>query len=169
MKRISLILVIVVLSSAALLAWEGQNHERLEQENQGQRIHPRKVNDSGNKGFGMRMEMIEELELTDKQIEKLGTIKTAHLKQNIQLKADLEILQIDKREAMKTKNFTAAKKVNAEISKLRLQMNISQIDQQESIWNELTDKQKEKATKLGKTHHMQKNMKKFKKEKHKMM
>lgn len=145
MKKISAILVVLILASASLFAWEGKEQKRLEQQNSGKKIHPKRIEKCENNEFGMKLEMMEELELSNSQIKKMEKIKTNHRKQQIRFKADIEILKIDKREAMKNKNFANAKKINSEISKLKLQMANAKIDKQAAIWTELTEEQKEKA------------------------
>lgn len=168
MRRISLILIVIILASTSLFAWEHENHNRLEQKKQEHKIYPRKSGNGEQREFGMKLEMLEELDLSDAQLEKMGSIKTSHRKQQIRLKADLEILQIDKKEALKKKQFADAKKVNAEISKLKLQMSNAKIDQQAAIWDELTEKQQEKAEATMKNLHKNRKGKIAKKNKRKM-
>ena len=109
-------------------------------------------------GFQM---MCEELDLSDDQKEQMNDFRIKDKKEMIVIEADLKLLEIDKRSAMKDKNFKQAKSVAKEISKLKEQIAINRIEQHEQRWNILTPEQKEKAEELKGEHHPQKS-KRFK-------
>lgn len=97
--------------------------------------------------------MCEELELTDKQKEQMEDLHIKGKKDMIVNNADLKLLEIDKRSAMRDKEFEVAKDVTKDIFKLKEQIAIKRIVQQEDRWNILTPEQKEKAEELMGEHH----------------
>ena len=119
--------------------------------------HP-KMMQGRHDGFQM---MCEELDLTDEQKEQMEDLRISSRKDMIVTEADLKILEIDKRSALKDKDFKQAKAVTKEIFKLRQQGAIKRIEQHEQRWNILTPKQKEKAEELMEEHRP-KNIKKLK-------
>ena len=117
------------------------NHNRNKMGRRGQKKHLR-----GEFGFYI----MQELNLTEKQEEKINSIKTDFKKKGIDLHSEIEKLRIDKREAMKNEKFSKAKSLVDEISTVRIQLNKNRISLQEAIHNELTDEQKKKLKKLKK-------------------
>jgi len=66
--------------------------------------------------------------------------------------SDLKILEIDKRSALRDKNFKQSKKLTGDIFKIKQKMAENRIEQQEQRWNILTPEQQEKADELRKEH-----------------
>lgn len=120
------------------------NHNGNKMGRRGQRKHLR-----GEFGFYI----MQELNLTEKQEEKINSIKTDFKKKGIDLHAEIKKLRIDKREAMKNEEFSKAKSLVDKISVVRIQLNKNQISLQEAIHNELTDEQKKKLKVLKKERH----------------
>ena len=151
MKKLVFVVIGVIAVIGLLTAFDGEGRRFNEGEH-----HPmrgRMFKDGGHprmmKGMhdGYQM-MCEELNLTDKQKEKMEDLRISNKKEIITERANLELLDIDKRSAMKDKNFKQAKSVSREISKLKEQIAIKRIEQQEQRWNILTPEQQEKAEEL---------------------
>lgn len=85
----------------------------------------------------------EELKLTETQQEQMHNIHLDHEKEMIKLRADLETLRIDKREAMDKENFSKAKSLTKQMTKLRESKALKQIEMREKVSKILTDEQKE--------------------------
>ena len=120
------------------------NHNEKRMGRRGQKKHLR-----GEFGFYI----MQELNLTEKQEEKINSIKTDFKKKGIDLHSEIEKLRIDKREAMKNEEFSKAKSLVDKISTVRTQLNKNHISLQETIHNELTDEQKKKLKELKKENH----------------
>jgi len=101
--------------------------------------------------------MCEELDLTDEQKDQMEDLRIKNRKEMITERANLELLDIDKKSAMKDKNFKQAKSVTKEIFKMKQDIAISRIDQQEERWNILTPEQQDKAEELKGEHHSPKH------------
>ncbi len=168
MKKIILTVVVAMLSIAVLSAFgdnfckgkmDGFQHEKMKDCHQGME-HPRMqkgeqfiVADCGEgEGEGMLQMMAEFLELTDEQVVQGKKLRAEVEKANIQIHADIQILQIEKREAMMKHNFTLIKKVNAKIMDKKLAMMNSRVDVRMKMWKNLTAEQKEKAKDFMKNH-----------------
>ena len=143
MKKLAFVVIGVVAVIGLLTAFDGDGrnfrdgeHHRMKDGNRQERVYD---------GFD---KMCEELELTDKQIEQLEDLKISGKKDMIVASADLKLLEIDKKTAMKDKDFKQAKAVTEEIFKLKEQIAINKIDHQEKRWNILTPEQQEKADEL---------------------
>jgi LTXXQ motif family protein len=98
-------------------------------------------------GDGMMM-MAEELELTSTQVETIHELQMENKKFMIRAKADIDILMLDKKAALKDKDFVEAKKITERIFQKKQQMALKRIDIQEDRWNILTEEQKLKAEEL---------------------
>lgn len=96
--------------------------------------------------FGPRM--IEMLNLTDEQVEKMHKIKIKYDKMEIDVKAEQKKLGIDKKEAMKNMEFDKAKKITKQMSELRTKHQIMNIDQKEEFSKILNKEQIEKMKKF---------------------
>jgi hypothetical protein len=143
MKKLAFVVIGVVAVIGLLTAFDGDGrnfrdgeHHRMKDGNRQERVYD---------GFD---KMCEELELTDKQIEQLEDLKINGKKDMIVASADLKLLEIDKKTAMKEKDFKQAKAVTEEIFKIKEQMAINKIEHQEKKWNILTLEQQEKAEEL---------------------
>jgi len=139
MKKTALILTLVLVTGL-VFAFHGEGKEGR--------------NEHGKKG-GMQKEMMmgrmmEALELSDAQKNKIEALNFEHKKQMIEVKAELETLQLDKREAMKDNDFAAAKKLNSKIFDTKEEIANARLDLKEKIMKELTPEQQEKAKELHK-------------------
>ncbi|MCK5050134.1 MAG: Spy/CpxP family protein refolding chaperone [Candidatus Cloacimonetes bacterium] len=112
--------------------------------------HPGMMQGMHNDGYQM---MCEELDLTDEQQEQMEDLRIKNKKEMITAKANLELLEIDKRSAMKDKDFKQAKAVTKKIFEKKQDIAISRIEQHEQRWSILTPEQKEKAEELKGEHH----------------
>ncbi len=156
MKKLVFVVIGVIAVIGLLTAFDGEGRKFNEGEH-----HPMRdkmFKDGGHPGMmkgmhdGYQM-MCEELDLTDKQKEQMEDLHIKNRKKMITAKANLELLEIDKRSAMRNKDFKQAKAVTKEISKMKQNIAISRIDQQEERWNILTPEQQEKAEELKGEHH----------------
>ena len=146
MKKLTLILVVVLLASTALMAFE---HE-------GRSSHPGMM--MGEKGqhrdMGMKFLMIaDKLELSDELKAEIVKIHENNRKKIIRIKADIEILRIDKKAAMRVHDFKLQKKINEQISAKNLKMKNNRVEVHEQVWNKLSKEQQEKADKFMREHH----------------
>jgi len=100
--------------------------------------------------------MLQELDLSDAQKEKIDGYISSHKKQMIELKADIDIKMVDKHDAAKDHDFSRMKKIVSEVMELKKDMALKQIDHHENIWNILTLEQQEKADEMKKPGHNKK-------------
>lgn len=112
--------------------------------------HPGMMQGMHNDGYQM---MCEELDLTDEQKEQMEDFRINGRKDMIVAEADLKLLEIDKRSALKNKDFKQAKVVTKKIFEKKQDIAISRIEQHEQRWNILTPEQKEKAEEMMGEHH----------------
>lgn len=98
----------------------------------------------------MILAMSEELELTTAQIQNIKDLQINFKKQQNTKHAELENLQIDKREAMQDQNFKQATKITKSIASIKEQIELSKITMMENIHKELTTTQIEKMKTLCK-------------------
>jgi Spy/CpxP family protein refolding chaperone len=141
MKKILITLTLVALVTTAY-AWGGRGM------NDGQK----KWNDSEHTYHKMQnndMETCwEDLDLTDKQLQKLEDYRTEQRKEMIQLRTDIQLLNIDKRAALENRDFKAAKKLVSDIYDKKEEKAVKRIENHEKMWNLLTPEQQEKAKDL---------------------
>ena len=143
MKKIHIILIAIVLL-AGILSANQKDFGKCPNDGQGM---DKRFDKHHDRGMGM-FQMAEELELTDTQIEKFEEIKLEHEKYMIKIKSEIEILQLDKKAALKDKNFAEAKKITETIFEKKQKAAFKMIDLHEEKWNTLTDEQKKKADEL---------------------
>ena len=98
--------------------------------------------------LGLSHRMLEELELSKDQAEKVEQIKIRYKKMNIDIDAEKEKLKIDKHQAMKNLNFSEAKNVVKKISDVRLKGQNARIDEMSEIVKILNKEQNEKLKEL---------------------
>ena len=159
MKKFVFVVIGIIAVIGLLTAFDGDCRGH----NDGER-HPMKdkmFKDGGHPKMMQRMHdghqmMCEELELTDEQKEQIEDLRINGKKEMITARANLKLLEIDKRSAMKDKDFKQANAVTKNIFKLKEQIAIKRIEQQEQRWNILTSEQKEKAEELMGEHHPKK-------------
>jgi protein CpxP len=153
MKKINLVLALLLLGSIALTA---QRHFNCDDPDQNGRQAMHQRGERGERGeHGQQMGkhrqgmplagILSEVELTDAQKDQIHALQQKHQKWNIQNRADVETLQIDKREALKNKNFSLAKKLTNQISEKRNDAAIKRIELHEDVWNLLTKEQQDAA------------------------
>lgn len=87
------------------------------------------------------LSMSEELELTDRQVTKITGIQTDFTKAQNLKQAQVKNLQLDKREAMKQRNFKSANTATKAMYKLKEEMALARIKAVEDIHKELTSEQ----------------------------
>lgn len=156
MKKLVFVVIGVIAVIGLLTAFDGDCRGHNDGKN-----HPMKskmFKDGGHPGMMKEMHdgyqmMCEELDLTDKQKEQMEDLRIKNKKEMITAKANLELLEIDKRSAMKDKDFKVAKAITKEILKMKQDIAISRIEQHEERWNILTTEQQEKAEEMMGEHH----------------
>ena len=156
MKKLAFVVIGVIAVIGLLTAFDGDGRGFNEGEHHPMRGKMFKDGDHQKMMQGKHNEyqmMCEELDLTDEQKEQMEDLHIKNRKEMITERANLELLEIDMRSAMKDKNFKQAKSVTKEIFKMKQDIAISRIDQQEERWNILTPEQKEKAEELKGEHH----------------
>jgi len=125
----------------------GDSHRRNNNDRKGSRRG--EGMERGDHRFGPQM--IEYLDLSDEQVEKMHKIRVKFDKKEIDLKADQKKLRIDKNEAMKDMDFAKARKVTKDMSEARSKIQLMNIDQKEEMSKILT---KEQVEKMKKAHFM---------------
>ena len=144
MKKSYIIVITLLLLTGLLTAVEKGTC-------QGKEDHPGKMQgrfEQKHEDGRMLEHMAEELELTDSQQEYLHELHLESKKLMIQKKAEIDILVLDKKTAMKDKDFTEAKKLTTKIFEIKQEMALNKIDQQEEHWNLLSEDQKLKAEEM---------------------
>ena len=96
-------------------------------------------------------QMIEYLDLTDEQVEKMHKIRVKFDKQEIDVRSEQKKLRIDKNEAMKDMDFAKARKVTKQMSGVTAKIQLMKINQKEEMSKILT---KEQVEKMKKAHFM---------------
>ncbi len=91
----------------------------------------------------MILAMSEELELSETQIENIKEIQVNFKKASNTKQAEIENLQIDKREAMQNKDFKTATKVTKNLFKIKEELALSRVSAIENIYSKLTESQKD--------------------------
>jgi len=99
-------------------------------------------------GFRFGPRMIEELKITDEQLVKIDAIRFEFKKKMIDVKANKQKIQLEKREAIKNENFTKAKSITKEYFKTRATEEVDKLNMMEKMLNELTPEQRKKFTNL---------------------
>ncbi|HRI48255.1 MAG TPA: Spy/CpxP family protein refolding chaperone [Ignavibacteriaceae bacterium] len=94
------------------------------------------------RGYGQKA-VAAELNLSDDQKSKLGTLRTEHQKKMVDLRADMEKIHIEKRELINSDNFDASKIRSIEEKLLVSLNNIhkARINHQEDVLNVLNKEQ----------------------------
>lgn len=144
MKKTALILALVLVVGI-VFAFHGEGREEGKAEGQGHDGMRGEMH-----GEMMMGRMMETLELTDAQKDKIETLNFEHKKQMIATRAELKTLELEKREALKDDNFAAAKKLNIKIFDKKAEIANARLELKENIMKELTPEQQEKAKELHK-------------------
>ena len=175
MKRITLVLIAVIITAGALFAFGGPGYGM----RAGNRPYfdkgdyPMMVNGNGpyfDKGdypmmmngkpdFGHRRFMRRErgevfhkilssLDLSDKQLKQVDKIRTSYQSKRIEKLGKIRKLQFDKRTVLRQNQFDKAKTLNTQIYELKKEMGEIGINIRKDIRNILTDKQKQKLDEM---------------------
>lgn len=132
MKKITALVTLVVLVIVGLSAFErGFRGERGEKREMYEQHHE------------MYDNPFDELDLSKEQQEKIEDARVEMKKDIIPIKSEIDILQIEKHEALKDENFSQVKQLIKDISKKRTAIQFIQIDHKEEVSKILTDEQKE--------------------------
>jgi len=150
MKRTIILILVLALTGTFLVAQTGMKRRGMEGEHadcnegcEGRGEFGREM------GFnGKMMFLPDELNLSAEQTEKVDAIRIKHRKEMIDTEAEIKNLRLDKHVALNNENFAEAKKKVDEISKLEAQMEKAMITSQESIFNILTNEQKEQLREI---------------------
>jgi hypothetical protein len=147
MKRVLLIALALLL--VGILAAQGMmNHGKLE--NHEQRGFAGKERMKREHQPNMMMRIMQNLELSEKQMEELQSNRVAMQKKEIQVQADIQTLEIDARIAHLDMDFKQLKKISSSIFDLKKELKLEHIANMEKCWNVLTDEQKAEAQELMK-------------------
>lgn len=151
MKKTVLALIVILIMAGMLMAFDGKMGH-CKGRTSGSELHCQKEDSdrSFHKKGDHMMAIMKELDLTEYQQEEIKQIKEDNRKENIQRRADIDILEIDLRDAMMDHDFETAKKITREISELKTEKAIAEIDQNDEIWNLLDSTQREKFMELVK-------------------
>ena len=159
MKKLVFVVIGVIAVIGLLTAFDGDCRGRNDGEHHPMRDKMSKGGDHSKmmqgKHDGFQM-MCEELELTDSQKEQMEELRITSKKEMITAESEIKLLEIDKKSALKDKNFKQAKKIVGDIFEIKQEMAENRIEQHEQRWNILTPEQKEKAEELKGEHHPQK-------------
>lgn len=101
--------------------------------------------------------MFDQVGLSKEQQEKIHQIKIKNQKSDIDTKAELKKLMIDKQEAMRELNFEKAKEATKKISDLKAKSQIANIDEKIEIFKVMTKDQIEKIKEFHKQPGMMKH------------
>jgi len=149
MKKIILIIAGIVALTTVLMAFDGPGFDPCEKHGRDFE-HPRfrPEFESQNVEGSMFERIREELDLTKEQIKQMDELNSSNKKEAIRTKADIRILEIDKKDALKTKNFKKTKKIVSDIFKLKETLAIKRIEMQEERWNILDAEQQAKVEEM---------------------
>ena len=149
MKKIILVIAGIVALSAMLMAFDGPGFDPCEKHGRDFK-HPgfKPELESRNVEGSMFDKIRDELDLTKEQIKQMDELQSSNKKETIRTKADIRILEIDKKDALKIKNFKEAKKIVSDIFKLKETLVIKKIELQEKRWNILDAEQQAKVEEM---------------------
>lgn len=149
MKKIILVIAGIVALTTILMAFDGPGFDPCEKHG-GDFKHPGFEPEfkSRNVEGSMFDKIQDELDLTKEQIKQMDELSSSNKKETIRTKADIRILEIDKKDALKTKNFKEAKKIVSDIFKLKETLVIKKIEMQEERWNILDAEQQAKVEEM---------------------
>jgi len=116
-----------------------------------------KNDDFGGRGQHFGPMMIENLDLSKDQMDKIHQIKIKYDKADIDLNAELKKLKIDKREAMMELNFDKAKEVTKKMADVRTKTQMGNIDEMSELTKVLSKEQLEKFKDMHKNPGMMKH------------
>ncbi len=151
MKRVIITVMTLIVLTGLLVAQDcydcGQNNREMK----GRMMRQNHQEDNGMmRGHQNRDNLMDELDLNDAQKAKFAELRTENKKSEIELEADIKSLKVDKRDAMKNKDFDQVKKLIKEINDIKEEIQLKKIDFQEAKWNLLDSDQKAKLEELRK-------------------
>lgn len=97
---------------------------------------------------GMMFKAFKELNLTEKQLEKVEDLKIAHKKSMIDLEASLKKVKLEKRMAMKDMDFSEAKKAVKKMYNAKEEIALKRLELHQKLYNVLTDAQKKELKEM---------------------
>ena len=149
MKKIILVIAGIIALTTMLMAFDGPGFDPKEKHGKDFE-HPKFESkfESRNVEGSMFDKMHDELDLTKEQMKQMDELNSSNKKETIRTKADIRILEIDKKDALKTKNFKKAKKIVSDIFKLKETLVIKKIEMQEERWNILDAEQQAKVEEM---------------------
>ncbi len=145
MKKIILVIVGIVALATMLMAFDGPEFDPCEKHG---RDFYRPKYESRNVEGAMFERIRDELNLTKEQIKQMDELRSSNKKACIKLKSDMNILQVDKKDALKDFNFKEAKKITGKIFEIKKNLAIKRIEMQEGRWNILDAEQQAKVEEL---------------------
>jgi len=155
MKKYLALTVLLALLATPLLAQDADHHPSKGQmpmmsQMKSQEGHFMMKQRPGRKSqqMGFPFWMAEELGLTDDQIEKIDDYQDNSRKVAIDVKADIDKLQIDQKNAMDDGNYKEARKIIDQIFLKKATLAKEQITLKEKISSILTEDQKDKLKSL---------------------
>jgi len=145
MKKIILVIAGIVAVTTMLMAFDGPGFDSREKQRR-DFGHPKF--ESRNVEGSMFERIRDELELTKEQIKQMDKLRSSNKKECIKLKSDMNILQVDKKDALKEFNFKEAKKNTGKIFEVKKNLAIKRIELQEQRWNILDAEQQAKIEEM---------------------
>ncbi len=138
MKKLVFVVIGVIAVIGLLTAFDGDC--RGSNDGEHHQMKDKMNKNGGHSGMqdGYQM-MCEELELTDTQKEQMEELRINSKKEMIVAESELKLLEIDKRSALKDKNFKLSKKLTGDIFEIKQEMAENRIEQQEQITRQFTD------------------------------
>ncbi len=158
MKKYLVLTALLALLAAPLLAHDAIPHSRghmpmMSQEQFPQGHFMKHGPEGKGQHVGFPFWMAEELGLTDDQIEKIDDYQDGARKVAIDLKADIDKLQIDKKNAMDDGNYKEARKIVDQIFLKKATLAKELITLKEKISSVLTEDQNDMLNALHKMKH----------------
>lgn len=154
------LMVVAVLAAQGMRGMHAGKQMNCNEEHQGRMGHMERRG-NGHNG-NMMMRIMKELELTDTQQDELEELRITRHKDNIAAKAAIETKEVDMNVARKDMNFKEMKKLSSEISDLKKDMKLEQINHMQKCWEVLTPEQQEQAKELMDKAPMERRMERMK-------
>ena len=147
MKKTLIILMVIMALSLALFAQKADKAAKPDNPPMENKC-PDCMNKDMDHGMMGMQDMMKDLNLTKEQKTKLDALRDEHMKFMNSKQAEMENLQIDKRNAMQAENYTLAKQINKNITDLQLVMDNAMVDHKAAVLKELTPEQKAKMQEM---------------------
>ena len=150
MKSITMIIAIMLIASTALVAQGhgmGSNCGEMNHKQGHHNFQGKGMRQGHGDGMGMGF-ALQELNLSEDQENQIEKLRVKHQKDMIDLRADLDKINIEKREAMKNADFSKAKSLIDKIYGKKAEIAKKNLAHHENVYNILTPEQREAAKKL---------------------